>query len=101
MPRTTTAEVLKAAIIPTIIAGVFSLLVAFIGLQSGGRQAVDAAIAKRQADLDEMIQKQLQLKTGFIPGEIRSFAFGGGRDERTVKDLRNTWLVGNALAKNC
>jgi microcystin-dependent protein len=84
---------LKAAIIPTIVAGIFSLLVAFIGLQSGGKQAVESAIAKRQSDIDEMIQKQLQLKTGFIPGEIRSFGFGGGRDDRAVKDLRTLgWL---------
>jgi len=93
MPRPTASEVLKAAIIPTIIAGIFSLLVAFIGLQSGGKQAVDSAVAKRESDLDEMIQKQLQLKTGFIPGEIRSFAFGGSRNDKTVRDLRTLgWL---------
>ena|SRR6266851_973662 len=93
MPRPAAAEVLKGAIISTIIAGIFSLLVAFIGLQSSGKQAVDSAIAKRQSDIDEMIQKQLQLKTGFIPGEIRSFAFGGGRDDKAVKDLRTLgWL---------
>jgi hypothetical protein len=85
--------VLEAAIIPTLIAGVFSLAVAFIGFRSGGKQAVDAAIAKHKFEIDELVQKQLQLKTGFMPGEVRSFAFGGKREDKFVKELRTLgWL---------
>lgn len=84
---------LKLAIIPSIVAGVFALIVAFISLQSGGKQAVDNAISKKQSEIEEMVQKQTLLKTGFIPGEMRSFAFGGGREDKAIKELRTLgWL---------
>ena len=86
-------DTLKAAIVPAIISAIASLLVAWIGLHWSGKQALDSAISKRQSEIDEMVQKQLTLKTGFIPGEIRSFAFGGSRNEEAIKELREMgWL---------
>ena len=85
--------VATAAIIASVIAGVFSIIVAFISLHSVGKIAVDAAITARQLEIAEMVEKQNQLKSGFILGEIRAFAFDGNHNDKSVSDLRKLgWL---------
>lgn len=77
---------LKAAVLPSIIAGVFSIVVAVIGVAWGGQASVNNAIDQQRGKIFEAGG----IKNGYVTGEVRAFAFGNKEQVRVLRSLG--WL---------